>query len=139
MAAYSLEEVHTIFERIFSYPAVLRRHLEGPLASERLEYLRHLDARGAALGTVLRQARHCLCIVREIQRWPREYCFNAADLEAMPLLGQRDAWRKGRAAAARWPKEQFYSVAGSFLKRLGRLAHDPDPTAKLRQLGVTCR
>jgi len=27
----------------------------------------------------------------------------------------------------RWPKENFCSVAHSFLERLGRLAHDPDP------------
>jgi hypothetical protein len=46
-----------MFEKIFSYPAVLRRHREGPLASERLEYLKYLNDRGAALGTVLRQAR----------------------------------------------------------------------------------
>src|SRR5882762_4313935 len=110
-----------MFEKIFSYPAVLRRHLEGPLASERIEYLRYLNDRGAVLGTVLRQARYCLCIVREIQRWPREYCFNAANLKAIAASWAARRVAQGRAAAARWPKEQFYSVAGSFLKRLGRL------------------
>ena len=72
-----------MFEKFFSFPAVLRRHREGPLASERLEYLRYLNDRGAALGTVLRHARYCLCVAREIQRWPREHCFNAAELEAI--------------------------------------------------------
>lgn len=78
-------------------------------------------------GTVLRQARYCLCIVREIHRWPREYCFNAADLKTIAASWAAGRVAQGRAAAARWPKEQFYSVACSFLKRLGRLAHDPDP------------
>ena len=116
-----------MFEKIFSYPAVLRRHLEGPLASERLEYLKYLNDRGAALGTVLRQARYCLCIAREVQRWPREHCFHAADLEAIAASWAAGRVAQGRAAAPRWPKEQFYSVACSFLERLGRLAHDSDP------------
>ena len=34
---------------------------------------------------------------------------------------------QGRAAAPHWPQEQFHSVDCSFLNRLGRLAHDPDP------------
>ena len=60
MVSSSLKEVNTMFETIFSYPAVLRRHREGPLASKRLEYLQYLHDRGAALGTVLREARYCL-------------------------------------------------------------------------------
>jgi hypothetical protein len=59
-----------MFEKIFSYPAVLRRHREGPLASERLAYLKYLIDRGAALGTLLRQARYCLCVAHAIHRWP---------------------------------------------------------------------
>ena len=44
-----------MFEEIFSSPAVLRRHREGPLPSERQEYLQYLKDRGAATGTVIRQ------------------------------------------------------------------------------------
>jgi len=127
MVESSSKEVHTMFENIFSYPAVLRRHRRGPLASERLEYLQYLTDRGAALGTVLRQARYCLCIAREIQRWPREHCFRAADLDALAASWAAGRVAQRRAAAPRWPQQQFYSVACSFLKRLGRLAHDPDP------------
>jgi len=116
-----------MFEKIFSYPAVLRRHREGPFAPERLEYLKYLNDRGAALGTVLRQARYCLCIAREIQRWPREHRFNGADLEAIAASWAVGRVAQRRAAAPRWPKEQFCSVACSFLDRLDRLAHDPDP------------
>ena len=94
-----------MFEKIFSYPAVLRRHREGPLASERLEYLQYLSDRGAALGTLLRQARYCLCIAREIQRWPREHCFDAAELEAIAASWAARRVAQGRAAAPRWPKE----------------------------------
>jgi integrase/recombinase XerD len=116
-----------MFEKIFSYPAVLRRHREGPLASERLEYLKYLNDRGAALGTVLRQARYCLCIAREIQQWPREHCFHAAELEAIAASWAAGRVAQRRATASCWPKEQFRSVACSFLNSLGRLAHDPGP------------
>ena len=116
-----------MFEKIFSFSAVLRRHREGPLASERLEYLKYLNDRGLALGTVLKQARYWLCIAREIQRWPRDHCFNAADLKAIAASWAVQRVAQGRAAAPHWPQEQFHSVDCSFLNRLGRLAHDPDP------------
>jgi hypothetical protein len=116
-----------MFEKIFSYPGVLRRHREGPLASERLEYLKYLNDRGAALGTLLRQARYCLCVAREIQHWPRDHRFSDADLEAIAASWAAGRVAQRRAAAPRWPKEQFCSVACNFLDRLGRLAHDPDP------------
>jgi integrase/recombinase XerD len=111
-----------MFEKMFSFPAVVRRHRGAPLAAERLEYLKYLNDRGVALGTVLRQARYCLCVAHEIQRWPRDHFFNAI---AASWAARRVA--QGRAAAPRWPQEQFHSVACSFLSRLGRLAHDPDP------------
>ena len=116
-----------MFEEIFSYPAVLRRHREGPLASERQEYLQYLKNRGAAWGTVFMQARYCLSIAQEIQRWPREHCFKVAELEAIATSWAVRRVTEGWAAAPRWPKENFRSVACSFLKRLGCLAHDPAP------------
>ena len=116
-----------MFEKIFSFPAVLRRHREGPFASERLEYLKYLNDRGLTLGTVLLHARYCLCIAREIQRWPRDHCFNAAELKAIAASWAAQRVAQGRAAAPRWPQEQFYSVACNFLDRFGRLVHDPDP------------
>jgi integrase/recombinase XerD len=116
-----------MFEELFSLPAVLRRHREGPLASERREFLTYLKDRGAALGTVIRHARYCLCIAQEIQRWPRGHCFKAAELEAIAASWAARRVRQGRAVAPRWPRESFGSVASSFLERLGRLAHEQAP------------
>jgi len=116
-----------MFEEIFSSPAVLRRHREGPLASERRDYLQYLKDRGAASSTVVMQARYCLSIAQEIQRWPREHCFKAAELEAIAASWAARRVTQGRAAAPRWPKENFRYVACGFLERLGRLAHNQDP------------
>lgn len=115
-----------MFEKIFYFPAVLRRHREGPLGPERLEYLKCLNDRGVALCTLLKQARYCLCIAHEIQRWPRDHFFSTADLEGIAASWAARRVAQGRATAPRWPREQFQSVARSFLNRLGRLAHDPD-------------
>ena len=116
-----------MFEEIFSRPTALRRNREGPLGSERQEYLQHLKDRGAATGTVIRQARYCLSIAREIQQYPRDYCFKATELEAIAASWAARRVKQGWADTPRWPKENFCSVAHSFLERLGRLAHDPDP------------
>ena len=116
-----------MFEKIFCFPAVFRRHLEGPLASERLEYLKYLNDRGVALGTLLKHARYCLSIAHEIQRWPRDHVFSTAELEGIAASWAERRVAQGRAIAPRWPQEHFQSVARSFLNRLGRLARDPDP------------
>ncbi len=39
-----------MFDTLFRYPAVLRRHLDGPLVTERAAYLAGLAARGQAPG-----------------------------------------------------------------------------------------
>jgi len=77
---------------------------------------------------VVMQARYCLSIAKEIQRWPQEHCFNAAELEALAASWAARGVKQGRAAATRWPKENFRYVACGFLERLGRLVHDPEPS-----------
>lgn len=116
-----------MFEKLISYPAVLRRHREGPLASERMEYLRSLHDRGAALGSLLRQARYCLCLARQIQSWPRDHRFSEADLDALAASWAEGRVAQGRASGPRWPRANFRCVAVSFLAGLGRLAGVPDP------------
>jgi hypothetical protein len=116
-----------MFEQLFSYPAAVRRHCEGPLASERPEYLQYLKDREAASGTVVRQARYCLCIAQEIQQWPREHRPKTSQLESIAASWAARRATQGWAATPRWPKENFLSVARSFLERFGRLQHDPAP------------
>lgn len=117
-----------MFEELFSRPTALRRHREGPLASERQDYLKYLKDRGAASGTVVMQARYCLSIAQEIRRWPREHCFKATELETIAASWAARRVTQGWAATPHWPKENFRYVACGFLERLGRLAHDPDPS-----------
>ena len=49
-----------MFETLFTYPRVLRRHREGPLAEERAAYLSELAVQCVAPATLIKQARCCL-------------------------------------------------------------------------------
>jgi len=69
-----------MFETLFFYPSVLRRHREGPLADERAAHLRSLAARGMARGTILRCARYCLCVAEYLNA--TYLCLNGALLNA---------------------------------------------------------
>ena len=112
-----------MFESLFSYSAVLKRHQEGPLAADRLAYLEHLALRGYAHETLLRHARGCLCVAQALARARR---VNATELwteTEVDVLAA--AWavrqvKRGRAAAPRWPQLHFRSVAVEFIQSMGR-------------------
>jgi integrase/recombinase XerD len=110
-----------MFQTLFSYPAVLHRHCEGPFAQERATYLETLAARGAAHGTLLRQARYCLCVSKELAKWPRDHHFSPDKLNAMAASWAADRVAMGRASNLKWPQQQFRSVAMEFIESLGRL------------------
>jgi hypothetical protein len=43
-----------MFDQLFRYPGVLRRHRDGPFAHERATYLASLATRRSAPGTLLK-------------------------------------------------------------------------------------
>ena len=49
-----------MFETLFTYPRVLRRHREAPLSEEPAAYLSELAAQSVAPATLIKQARCCL-------------------------------------------------------------------------------
>jgi integrase/recombinase XerD len=114
-----------MFDTLFRYPAVLRRHRDGPLATERAAYLAGLAARGHAPGTVLKCARYCLAIAHQLQTSPHDQSFTTADIDRLASV-----WAAGRvagqhAAAPQWPHVHFRAIATDFLKTLGRWTPPP--------------
>lgn len=110
-----------MFETLFTYPGVLRRHREGPLAAERAAYLGELANRGMAQETILRRSSYCLRIAIALQRWPSDQSFNEVEVETLA-----DEWAvkragAGRASSLRWPKAHFWFAATDFLQHIGRL------------------
>ena len=110
-----------MFETLFKYRGVIRRHREGPLAVERARYLRELVAQGMAQETILRRARYCLCVAVELQRWPPTHCFHEDEVETLAANWALERFACGRASSPRWPTEHFRFAATEFLRSLGRL------------------
>lgn len=116
-----------MFDSLFSYPAALRRHQDGPFAAQRANYLQALAAQGMARGTLLRRAAYCLCVAREIERLPKDQVLGHDE-----IAGLASAWAAKRTAeewakGPRWPEEHFRLVATEFTQALGRLRPAPPP------------
>lgn len=114
-----------MFETLFTYPGVLRRHQEGPLANERWTYLSELAAQGMAQGTILRRASYCLCVAVELERWPPDRSFSEDEVEQLAQQWAAQRTASGRASGQRWPKEHFRFAAADFLRSLGRMRTAP--------------
>ena len=119
-----------MFDQLFRYPGVVRRHRDGPLTNERATDLVSLATRGIAPETVSNTRvsvwpsrtwwRRCHAIDRSPRSrstaWPSEW--------AVGSVQQR------RAAAPHWPHQQFRAIATEFLNALGRWT--PSPTVARR-------
>ena len=106
-----------MFETLFTYPRVLRRHREGPLTEERAAYLSELAAQCVAPATLIKQARCCLRVAVELERWPADHCFDNDEVREMASRYAAQC----RAASSRNASEHFRATAVDLLRRLGRL------------------
>jgi integrase/recombinase XerD len=114
-----------MFETLFTYPAVLKRHRDGPLARERMSYLEGLAAQGMAHETLLWRARYALCVAREIAGWPTAHLLAERDIGEIAVAWATKRTAQGRARGRRWPEELFRFAATDFLRTAGRLASSP--------------
>ncbi len=114
-----------MFDQLFRYPGVVRRHRDGPLAHERATYLASLATRGAPPGTLLKYARYCLAIAHVVPATPHERSFTASEIDILAQKWAADRVQHRRAAAPRWPHEHFRAIATDFLKSLGRWIPPP--------------
>ena len=116
-----------MFETLFTYPSVLNRHREGPLAAERREYLSKLVAKGHPQGTILHRSSYCLCIAKEVAQWPPDHCFEKIEVEKLAEEWAVKRHMSGRASSPQWPKANFQSIAMDFLRCINRLRPAPPP------------
>jgi integrase/recombinase XerD len=114
-----------MFDQLFRYSGVVRRHRDGPLASERAAYLARLAAQGNAPGTLLKCARYCLAIARVLAATPRDRSFTAAEIDLLATTWAAGRVQRGRAAAPRWPHCHFRAIATEFVKSVGRWTPPP--------------
>ena len=113
-----------MFETLFTYSRVLRRHREGPLAQERAAYLAVLAAHSVAPATLLKQARCCLRVAVELERWPADHCF---DIDEVGDMASRYS-AQCRASSSRYPSTgRKSSIAGNSLSDRTK-AQSTDPS-----------
>ena len=116
-----------MFEILFSYPAVLRRHRDGPLGEVRAAYLSDLQGRGLPRSTLLQRARDCLHVAHALRAYPPERRFSPSEVAALAATWAAERVAAGRAAAPRWPQARLRVVATEFLQTLGRLLPGDGP------------
>jgi integrase/recombinase XerD len=119
-----------MFDQLFRYPGVVRRHRDGPLAHERATYLASLATRGIAPETLLKYARFCLAVAHVMQPMPCDRSFTTFEIDRLASEWAVGRVQQRRAAAPHWPHQQFRAIATEFLKALGRWT--PSPTVARR-------
>jgi integrase/recombinase XerD len=114
-----------MFDQLFRYPGVLRRHRDGPFAHERATYLASLATRRSAPGTLLKYARYCLAIAHVVQATARDRSFTTSEIDILARQWAAGRVQHRRAAAPRWPHQHFRAIATEFLKSFGRWTPPP--------------
>ena len=94
-----------MFETLFKYPAVISRHREAPLASDRESYLVHRAKDGTSLATLRRIARELCVIVREMDL--RSTTISLDAIESAAEYWARRQRRRGRVGQLRWSRSLF--------------------------------
>jgi integrase/recombinase XerD len=100
-----------MFDQLFTYPTVVARHREGPMAEERLAFLAHLATQGYSANGLRRKARRLLLIAETLGLDPRP----------------RKALSITQAKLAILKQHRLYRLATRWLRFLGRLQQLPAP------------
>jgi integrase/recombinase XerD len=109
-----------MFETLFKDPAALARHRTGPLAQERLTYLRYSSARGTTRGTTGGTARYILLTANLLRLAERPgVAISYEELQETVVL-----WAKQRQKSAK-TRKAFLNEATRWLTFLDRFEQRP--------------
>ena len=120
-----------MFETLFTYRGVQRRHQQGRAADARERFLSHCADQGMARTTLRRIARELLVIADRIEVTAGQ-TIALPDIEAFAARWAREQQRRHRARQSRWSRELFVQTATSWFRFLGYLdqpALKPTPFA----------
>lgn len=114
-----------MFETFFHYPRVLARHLAGPSAKERDQFLTHCAHAGAARESLLRLASELLLVARRID------VSGTTAVAPREVEAAADGWvrhqrRHRRIRDPRFCRQRFVQVATDWLRFLERLQTTPE-------------
>ena len=117
-----------MFETLFTYRGVQRRHQQGRAADARERYLSHCADQGLARTTLLRIARELLVIADRIDITAGQ-AIALPDIETFAARWAREQQHRHRTRQSRWSRELFVQTATSWFRFLGYLDQpEPKPT-----------
>jgi site-specific recombinase XerD len=124
-----------LFETLFTYRGVQRRHQEGRAADERERFLRHCADQGMARNTLQHIAQELLVIADCIDVTAGQ-TVGLRDIEAFAARWAREQQRRHRAQELRWSRGLFVQTATRWFQFLGRLDQpEPKPMPLADSLG----
>lgn len=113
-----------MFEDLFAYPKVVARHRDGPKASKRLRYLKHLADQRAARETLLRTARELLVIAQRLDL-SGDRCVRQAEIDAAAQswaryqhMRNRACGRSGHGVCSMTSPQRGFAFLASLTNRL---------------------
>ena len=116
-----------MFKTLFRSPTACARHLNGPLAKERSEFLAHLASQGMARATLLTYAPLLLVIAASIRK--RRGALTRSEMVYHARQWARRRRRIGRAKTVQWPASHFIQTACAWCAFMGRLKKEPAVTS----------
>jgi len=114
-----------MFEQLFRYPGVVRRHRDGPFAHERATYLAGLASRGSATETLLNMRATAWPSRTWCRATPPDQSFTTSEIDGLARKWAAARVHDRGAATPRRPLCEFRAIATTFLESLGRLTPPP--------------
>ncbi len=111
-----------MFEKLFKYPAVLRRHKDAPFLEERERYLLHRTNEGCAQATLIRISRELFWIARYfVGDEKTSRAITPEDIQKAANKWAKKQCSSGRAKDQKWPHLLFVQLSTDWFQFLDRL------------------
>ena len=111
-----------MLEKLFKYPAVLRRHKDAPFLEERERYLLHRANEGCAQATLIRISRELFWVARYFKGDEKtSRAITPEEIQKVAEKWARKQCNSGRAKDQKWSRQLFSQVSTDWFQFLGRL------------------
>ena len=111
-----------MLEKLFKYPAVLRRHKDAPFLEERERYLLHRANEGCAQATLIRISRELFWVARYFEGDEKtSRAITPEEIQKVAEKWARKQCNSGRAKDQKWSRQLFSQLSTDWFQFIGRL------------------
>ena len=116
-----------MFEQLFNKTSTIALHRNAPYAKEREQYLYHCQQQGYSHATILLYARELLWVAQKLSVYP-SLQITISQIEAVANDWQQREQYCGHKLNAIWTSTRFIQVAKAWLRYLGFIKKNAEPT-----------